>query len=106
MEIYMPEKQFDPNLIGLIIAMTMGIFGSFIRLWKDWNGRKMNRTNIRNAVIDIFGSLFFTVSIYMLTVWWIGMHPMAGAAVGGLAGHLGTRQTILILQKYLGRNDK
>lgn len=100
----MPEK--DPSWWGLAIAAGLGIFGGLVRLLQGYHGGKLKAADYRNAAIDLFGSAFISVVAYMLAVWWLELHPMAGAAIGGVAGHVGTRATILYLEQFIKRNLK
>jgi len=97
----MPEK--DVSWWGLAIALGLGLVGGLVRRLQKWSGGRIDRADVRNGAIDLFGSAFISVITYMLAVWWLNLHPMAGAAIGGVAGHIGTRATVLALEQYIRR---
>ena len=100
----MPEK--DPSWWGPAIAVGLGLLGGAVRLLQGWHGRKLRAFDFVNAAIDLFGSAFISMIAYMLAVWWLQLHPMAGAALGGVAGHIGTRASIIALEQYIKRRLK
>lgn len=102
----MPDK--DINLWGLVAAVALGVVGGAVRIMQAWRGGQLTPADYRNAAIDLFGSAFITVVVYLLTLWGLTIafgenewHEVAAVGFGGVAGHVGVRASILALERYL-----
>lgn len=107
----MPDK--DMTWWAPAIALALGVIGGLVRLLQGWHGRRLTPADYRNGAIDLFGSAFITIIVYLLVKWgltvWLGrneIHEIAAVGFGGLAGHIGVRATVLSIEQYIKRKLK
>ena len=92
----MPEKD---GSFWTMIAGSLAAIGAYLRYYIANRAKAMTRLWWRNALIDVTASTFIGIIVFLLFASVIG--ETAAAGLGGFAGHIGARETVLLLQGFL-----
>ena len=94
----MPEK--DTSL-WVTVGGGLAAVGSWLRYWLANKHKKMNRAWWRDGAIDVIASMAIAISVFLISTGFVG--DVAAAGFAGFAGHIGARETILLLRKFTGK---
>jgi len=75
--------------------------GSWLRYYIANKHKKMNAGWWRDGVIDLTASVTIGIVVFLIASQVVG--EVAAAGFAGFSGHIGTRETILLLRKFTGK---
>ena len=91
----MPEKD---TTFWATVGAGLAAIGSWLRYYIANKSKSLDWPFWRDGAIDVVGSVSLGIVVYLGATQFVS--EIAAAGAGGLVGHLGARETIMLLRRF------